>query len=429
MQNNQNYQDNQNQMNQNQMNQNQNQMNQNQNNDNYHVSEPPINDVNTYEEVEYVSTFEELNLKDEILRGIYSCGFERPSEIQKRGIIPILKGRDVIAQAQSGMGKTATFCISVLQKIDETARRTQAVIIAHTRELAYQIENVISSLGSSTKVTYCLSTRGIRVRDNINTLRSKPHIVIGTPGRMFDMIKKGALDTTGIKLLVVDEADEMLSRGFREQIYDIFKRLPTEVIQVALFSATMSQEFFDVTQNFMRKPVKILVKTDELTLEGIKQFYINLERQEYKFETLIDLYSLCTISQSIVYCNSKRMVDELSRRMRERNFVVASIHGEMSPVERQETMTDFRKGSSRVLIATDLMARGIDVQQVSVVINYDIPSKIESYLHRIGRSGRYGRKGVAINFVTYYDERRLRDIEKYYSTQIDEMPSDISNLL
>jgi len=427
----------QNQSDQNQSNQNQSNQNGNsyqsgygrsRNNDNYNVSLPPENDVNTYENVESVNTFEELNLKDNILHGIYSYGFERPSSIQQRGIIPIIKGKDVIAQAQSGMGKTATFCISVLQKVDENVPKTQALILAHTRELAHQIEGVITTLGSFTNFKYCLTVRGIRVRDNIETLRNNPHIVIGTPGRTFDMIKKGALDTTGIQLLVVDEADEMLSRGFQEQLYDIFQRLP-DTIQVALFSATMSQGFFDITQNFMRNPVKILVKTDELTLEGIRQFYIDLERQEYKFETLIDIYSICTISQSIVYCNSKRMVDELSRRMRERNFVVASIHGEMAPSERQETMSEFRNGGSRVLIATDLMARGIDVQQVSIVINYDIPTKIESYLHRIGRSGRYGRKGIAINFVTYYDKRRLTDIERYYSTKIEEMPNDISNLI
>ena len=387
-----------------------------------------VSDTSTQHEVMVYGTFEDMNLREEILHGIYAYGFERPSAIQQRGIIPIVQGHDVIAQAQSGMGKTATFCIGILQRIDIQSQTTQAIIIAHTRELAFQIESVIRALAQHTDIKFSLSVRGVPVRDNINELRQNPHIVIGTPGRINDMIGKYALNTETVRILVVDEADEMLSQGFKDQLYNIFTKLPKEV-QVGLFSATMREGFFELTNNFMRDPVKILVKNDELTLEGIRQFYINLERNDYKFDTLCDLYNVLTISQSIVYCNSRRLVEELAYRMRERNFTVACIHGEMSSREREETMAGFRNGANRVLIATDLMARGIDVQQVSVVINYDIPRNIDNYIHRIGRSGRYGRKGVAINFVTYYDQRRLQEIERFYSTTIDEMPQDVSNLI
>ena len=247
---------------------------------------------------EVIDNFDNMDLKENLLRGIYSLGFEKPSYIQQRGIKPIVEGRDIIAQSQSGTGKTATFSIGSLQLLDENQKETQILIIAPTRELALQIYNVVSDLSLHMDITHACIIGGTSIRDNIEILSKKPQIVIGTSGRLYDMIYKSRLYTKYIKLLVIDEADEMLSKGFEEQIKNIFKCLPND-IQVALFSATMSQGFFDITQNFMRNPVKILVKTDELTLEGIRQFYIDLERQEYKFETLIDIYSICTISQSI----------------------------------------------------------------------------------------------------------------------------------
>lgn len=373
-------------------------------------------------------SFEDMGLRERILRGIYAYGFEHPSRIQQQGIIPILDRNDVIAQAQSGMGKTATFCIGILQLIDDRVSRTQAIILAHTRELAFQIDAVIRQLGKYTKTRYCLSIKGIPVSENINTLRRNPHIVIGTPGRMYDMIRKKALRTDGLKILVIDEADEMLSKGFQEQIYDIFQSLPND-IQVTLFSATMPEEFFQLTGEFMRSPVKILVKKEELTLDGIKQYYINVDKNEYKYEVLRDLYNLLTIHQSIVYCNSRKMVEDLYYRLTEENFAISYIHGDMTPHEREQAMVNFRNANTRVLISTDLLSRGIDVQHVSVVINYDIPNNVDNYLHRIGRSGRYGRKGVAINFMTYYDRKKLTDIENHYKIEIGEMPNDVSCLI
>jgi translation initiation factor 4A len=354
-----------------------------------------------------INSFEDLDIDKDILRGVFSYGFENPSPIQKKGIVPFLKGRDVIAQAQSGTGKTATFCLGVLGNLDIKSLTTQALVLAHTRELALQINNVFTQIGSYLKPTINVSIKGLSINDNINELKANPQIVIGTPGRVLDMINKRGLNVRTLKMLVMDEADEMLSHGFIDQVKDIFRLMP-EDIQVGLFSATMPDEFFEVTKKFMRDPVRILVKSEQLTLEGINQYYIDVEKNQYKFETLCELYSILTINQSIIYCNNKKVVDDLTFKMRKEGFTVSYIHSNMLPKEREETMSEFRNGKTRVLISTDLLARGIDVQQVSVVINYDVPSNIESYLHRIGRSGRFGRKGVAINFATFYDPENIQ---------------------
>jgi len=259
-------------------------------------------------------------------------------------------------------------------------------------------------------------------------LRKGAQIVVGTPGRVNDMINRNALRLEKLRIFILDEADEMLSRGFKDQIYDVFQYLPSEV-QVCLFSATMPNEILNITKRFMRKPVKILVKKEQLTLDGIKQFYVAVEKEEWKLDTLCDLYETLTITQAIIYCNTRRKVEWLMEKMTQRDFTVSAMHGEMEMRDRQLIMKEFRSGSSRVLITTDLLARGIDVQQVSLVINYDLPTNRENYIHRIGRSGRFGRKGVAINFVTQEDVRSLREIEQFYNTQIEEMPMDVSELM
>lgn len=266
------------------------------------------------------------------------------------------------------------------------------------------------------------------MRNDISILQDGVHVVVGTPGRIWDMLGRNAIRTEHVQLFVLDEADEMLSRGFRDQIYEVFRFMPGKV-QVALFSATMPMEVLEVSQRFMRDPVRILVKRDELTLEGIKQFYVAVEKEEWKFGTLCDLYETLTITQAIIYCNTRRKVDWLTEKMRGKDFTVSAMHGDMDQKERETIMREFRSGSSRVLITTDLLARGIDVQHVSLVINYDLPTNRENYIHRIGRGGRFGRKGVAINFLTQGDARYLRDIEQFYSTHIEEMPMDLADLI
>jgi translation initiation factor 4A len=377
---------------------------------------------------EVVETFDDMNLKEALLRGIYAYGFEAPSAIQKRGIKPVITGRDTIAQAQSGTGKTATFVISALQLINEDIRECQVLVLAPTRELAQQIHKVSICLGDyMTNVTSHACVGGTAVRDDIRVLQTGVQLVVGTPGRVNDMINRKSLKLDNLKLFCLDEADEMLSRGFKDQIYDVFQYLPSSV-QVCLFSATMPNEILTITSSFMRDPVKILVKKEQLTLDGIKQFYVQCE-EEYKLDTLCDLYEHLTITQAIIYCNKRHQVDWLTDMMGQRQFTVSAMHGQMEQSERELIMKEFRSGSSRVLIATDLLARGIDVQQVSLVINYDIPTNRENYIHRIGRSGRFGRKGVAINFVSKDDVRALREIEKFYNTKVEEMPMDVAELM
>jgi len=377
---------------------------------------------------EVCENFDDMELKEELLRGIYAYGFEKPSAIQQRAIVPCIKGFDVIAQAQSGTGKTATFAVSILQKIDTSLRECQALILAPTRELAQQIQKVVMALGDYMGAQCHACIGGTSVREDMRKLDIGQHIVVGTPGRVFDMISRKVLRTTDIKQFVLDEADEMLSRGFKDQIYDVFRHLNSE-IQVNLFSATVPVEVLEVTTRFMRDPVRILVKKEELTLEGIRQFYVSVEREEWKLDTLCDLYETLTITQAVIFCNTRRKVDWLTEKMHQRDFTVSAMHGDMDQKERDVIMREFRSGSSRVLITTDLLARGIDVQQVSLVINYDLPTNRENYIHRIGRGGRFGRKGVAINFVTDDDKRTLQDIEKFYNTQIDEMPMNVADLI
>jgi len=377
---------------------------------------------------EAIEAFDHMDLPEDLLRGIFAYGFEKPSAIQQRAIKPTILGRDLIAQAQSGTGKTATFVIGTLAKLDPKTRQCQSLILAPTRELAQQIQKVVIALGDYMDIQVHACVGGTAVRDDIRTLQTGVHVVVGTPGRVYDMINRRALRLDNINQFFLDEADEMLSRGFKDQIYDIFKFLP-ETVQVCLFSATMPLDVLEVTQRFMREPVRILVKKDELTLEGIKQFYVAVEREEWKLDTLCDLYETLTITQAIIYCNTRRKVDWLREQMQERDFTVSCMHGDMDQRERDLIMREFRSGSSRVLITTDLLARGIDVQQVSLVINFDLPTNRENYIHRIGRSGRFGRKGVAINFLTEGDVRYLRDIEQFYTTEITEMPMNVADLI
>ncbi|GME90664.1 unnamed protein product [[Candida] boidinii] len=382
----------------------------------------------TTKNVPVVATFEEMNLKDDLIRGIYGYGFEAPSAIQSRAIMQIISGRDTIAQAQSGTGKTATFSIGMLEVIDTRRRDTQALVLSPTRELAVQIQSVIKALGDYMNVQCHACVGGKSVGEDTKALTKGQNIVSGTPGRVLDVIKRRNLSTRGIKMLVLDEADELLSKGFQEQIYEIYRYLPPGT-QVVVVSATLPMDVLAMTKKFMNDPIKILVKRDEITLEGIRQFFVQVEKEDWKFDTLCDLYDSLTITQAVIFCNTKKKVDWLTENLRKANFTVVAMHGDMKQDERDKIMNEFRLGNSRVLISTDVWARGIDVQQVSLVINYDLPFDRENYVHRIGRSGRFGRKGVAINFVTNEDIQQLHDIEQYYSIQIDEMPVNLNDIL
>ena len=379
-------------------------------------------DIHTWED-------DHIELKNKLLRGIYAYGFENPSIIQKKAIVPMINKHDMIAQAQSGTGKTGAFTISTLQLIDETKNETQAIILAPTRPLARQIKTVFTNIGRMMKINVHLLIGGTKTENDISILsKITPHIIVGCPGRIHDMIRRRHVKTNNIKILVIDEADEMFSAGFKDQIYKIFQYMNND-IQVCLFSATVPSELHRLSNKFIRNPIKILVKREELTLKGIAQFYINLNNDEHKYETLKDLFSGLAITQVIIYCNSINRVENLFDAMYNDKFPVERIHGSMGEEERKSVFQKFKSGDCRVLLSTNLLARGIDIQQVSIVINFDIPKSVHTYLHRIGRSGRWGRKGVGINFVTKRDIQKMNEIKRFYSTTIDEMPMDYSSFL
>ena len=376
-------------------------------------------------EVTTIESWEDLNARPELLRGIYAYGFEKPSPIQTKAIIPLFNKKDLIAQAQSGTGKTGCFTIGVLQRLDMNINKPQALVMAPTRELAQQTKNVFDSIGKLYKnLTTQLLIGGTSTEEDTAKLENNPpHIVIGCPGRVHDMMRRKKLKTKELKMIVLDEADEMLSQGFKEQVYNIFQFLHKD-IQVALFSATLPESLNTLTDKFMRDPVRVLVKSEQLTLEGISQHFVALENDDQKYDTLKDLYGIFSLSQCIIYCNSVKRVQDLYDAMLEDNFPVCQIHSSMSKEERHNSFREFSSGNMRVLISSNVTARGIDIQQVSTVINFDIPKCVHTYLHRIGRSGRWGRKGVGINFVTRRDTKNMREIEQHYHTQITELPAN-----
>lgn len=377
-----------------------------------------------------IKSWDELEIDQNILRGIYGMGYENPSPIQQRAIKPITMGRDIVAQAQSGTGKTATFAIGALSRVDFTLKKTQVLILSPTKELTIQTSSVIEKIGSmvpnlNIENMYGGMTSGSNSNRFLNTTR--PQIICGCPGKVFDMLRRNTLNTSHIKLVIMDEVDEMLSTGFKDQVYNIFQFM-NEDIQVALFSATMPPNIDSIINQIVRNPVRILVKSEMLTLEGIRQFYVAVDDDGQKYETLKHLFSYLSVSQCIIYCNSVKRVCDLYDAMIQDKFPVCCIHSSMTKEERFQSFTEFKNGSSRVLISTNVTSRGIDIQQVSTVINFDVPHCIDNYLHRIGRSGRWGRKGVGINFVTRRDIDQLRRIEQHYDSQINEMPEDITFL-
>jgi translation initiation factor 4A len=353
-------------------------------------------DIVTYD------SFEQMNLNMSLLRGVYGYGFNNPSPIQQKAIVPLTEGRDIIAQAQSGTGKTGAFSLGLLNSIDISSLVCQGLIIAPTRELAGQIGKVVSDIGYDMNVKCHICIGGTDWREDVRILEGGVHVVVGTPG-----LKK---------------------EGFMDLIYDIFQELDKNV-QIGLFSATIPPEVLTLTKKFMKNPSKIIVKAENLTLEGIRQFYIDIQKEEWKFDTLCDLYNDISVSTSIIFCRTKKIAQWLANNMRKNDFSVTVVYGGLDQVERDRITNEFRAGKSRVLITTDLMARGIDIQHVSIVINYDLPKEIELYLHRVGRSGRFGRKGLAINFTTKDDIKTLHDIEKFYNTQIEEFSLDCFKLI
>ncbi|CUV07382.1 unnamed protein product [Cryptosporidium hominis] len=384
---------------------------------------------NSSEECKVYNTFEEMGLKDNLLRGIYSYGFEFPSAIQRRAIVPIIQGRDTIIQSQSGTGKTCVFSVGALEICSKSKENVPMVLIlSPTRELAEQSEKVCTSIGDYLDIRTHSCIGGKKLKDDIKAFNSGVSIISGTPGRVLQMIEQGYLSTKKIKLLIIDEADEMFDYGFKTQVYDIYKYLPPR-IQTVLVSATLPDDILVMAQKFMRNPLQILVPKEEVSLDKIRQYHVQVEEEKWKFETLCDLYDTLTVTQSIIFCNTKNKVEWLSKKMMENHFTVSFVHGDLPQVTREEILREFREGKTRVLITTDLWGRGIDVQQVNLVVNYDLPINKELYIHRIGRSGRFGRSGIAINLITKEDESMLSLLERFYSIKISKLPGNVKNLL
>lgn len=365
-------------------------------------------------------SFEELNLKENLLRGIYAYGFEAPSRIQSYAIPYMIKKNDIIAQSQSGTGKTGAFTIGILNVIDETKKYPQAIIMCNTHELAVQIHSVIHELGKYLEVNSGLLIGGIPISKNIEDAK-RCQVLVGTPGRIRDLMERGSFDTNLLKLLVIDEADELLKQEFLEQTKYIITEM-SQGTQICIFSATMPLETLQVTKYFMTDPIKILVKREKLSLDLINQYYVDVLQEQNKFETLEDLYGKLSINQCIIYVNSIKKADTLKEQLTEHMHAAEVIHSKLDNKTRMDLMARFRRGEFRVLISTDLICRGIDIQHINYVINYDIPFNVESYLHRIGRSGRFGKKGIAINFVTRRDIYNMRNIERYYQIRIEPLP-------
>jgi translation initiation factor 4A len=383
----------------------------------------------TYDSSYEFNSWDELEITPDLLRGIYAYGFETPSPIQKKAIIPLIMKKDIIGQAQSGTGKTATFTIGALSNVNLEDKNVQVIVLSPTRELSVQTANVFKGIGSMMNgLKVQLLVGGNSIDDDVENLKKNtPHVIVGCPGRVYDMIRRNAFSAKKIGLVILDEADEMFSTGFKDQVYNIFQYFNNN-IQVALFSATLPSYIYSITSKLMRDPVRISVKAEQLTLEGISQYFVAVEDDKQKYATLKDLYSFISVSQCIIYCNSVKRVSDLYDAMMEDGFPVCRIHSGMEKTERDNAFSDFRTGKFRVLISSNVTSRGIDIQQVSVVINFDISKCVNNYLHRIGRSGRWGRKGVAINLITRRDILKMKEIEAHYSTQIKEMPNTLDKL-
>jgi len=389
----------------------------------------PVSDVEFLaEEITTYKSFDDMDLPEQILRGVYGNGFEKPSPIQQKGIMPIKSGRDILAQAQSGTGKTGTFTIGSLCRMDPALRKVQVLVLAPVRELAQQIEGVVKKISVHMGISVYSATGGTPLREDIRAIEKGCQYLIGTPGRIFDLMNRNVLSRDNIRVLIFDEADQMLEDRFKEQVMCILQKGFPKETQVALFSATMDQDVLDVANKILQNPVRILVAANEVPLDGITQYCIPLEKEEWKLEVLSDLYQQLNISQALIYCNKRQRADWLAEKMSQQGFPLSVIHGEMDVEERKKRMDDFRKGAVRVMISTDMLARGIDVQQVSLVINYELPVQKENYVHRIGRAGRFGRKGVTINLISPEEKRALAEIEEYWGIKVETLPNDLSKI-
>ena len=365
--------------------------------------------------------FEELGLLPEILRGIEEMGFEEATPIQSQAIPVVMSGSDVIGQAQTGTGKTAAFGIPMLQNMDSELKKTQALILSPTRELAIQVAEELRNLSKYMHGVKILPVYGGQdISKQIRSLKGGIQVIVGTPGRVMDHLRRKTIRCEDVRMIVLDEADEMLNMGFREDIETILEYIPEER-QTVLFSATMPKPILEITRKYQKDAVTIKVVKKELTVSNIEQYYYDVKRKD-KTEVLTRLLDYYNPKGSIVFCNTKRMVDELSHELTMRGYFAEGLHGDMKQAQRDRVMANFRTGKTDILIATDVAARGLDIDYVEAVFNYDIPQDDEYYVHRIGRTGRAGRAGKAFSFVRGKEVYKLKDIMRYCKTKIFAQP-------
>ncbi len=368
--------------------------------------------------------FDKLVLNKDILKGLYLNGFNAPSSIQIKGIESIHSGKDCIIQSQSGTGKTATFLIGILNILNNNPTN-KILILTPTRELANQVHTVASNIIKYSNYTISLCTGGTDFKMHTTD------IIIGTIGRILHMIELNKLPISNITNFVIDEADSMTNEKDCAELHKLINKVP-HTAQKVLISATLTPSVFKVTDKIMINPIKILLKNADVAVELISQFYIDVEQEEYKFDVFIDIYNLISTTQAIIFCNTIRKVEWLAEQLKAQNFPITTIHGKMTPQERNNIVQEFRDGKTRLLLTTDLLARGIDVQQVNLVICFDMPPDKETYIHRIGRCGRFNKKGVSISFIKMVDNNELRLLnmmKNTYKINIKEMPENIDEFL
>jgi ATP-dependent RNA helicase DDX6/DHH1 len=372
------------------------------------------------------NSFEDFYLKRELLMGIFEKGYEKPSPIQEETIPIALAGRDILARAKNGTGKTAAFVIPCLEKVDPAKNTLQVLVLVPTRELALQTSQVTKELGKHLKVEVMVTTGGTSLKDDIMRLYNPVHILVATPGRVLDLANKGVANLSNCGLFVMDEADKLLSPEFQPLIEQVINFLPAER-QILLFSATFPITVKEFRDKFLKRPYEINLM-EQLTLKGVSQYYAFVEERQ-KIHCLNTLFSKLQINQSIIFCNSVNRVELLAKKITELGYSCFYIHAKMLQAHRNRVFHDFRNGGCRNLVCSDLFTRGIDIQAVNVVINFDFPKNSETYLHRIGRSGRFGHLGLAINFVTYDDRFNLYKIEQELGTEIKPIPPQIEPAL
>lgn len=375
------------------------------------------------------NSFESLKLNEDLLKGVYLYGFTQPSSIQIKGINSINTGKDCILQSQSGTGKTATYLLGVMNRL-ELNSGCNGIIITPTRELAQQVYEVATSLSKYTEYKIVKCVGGCDLQSNKQDLKTAT-MVIGTLGRIHHMVTEKKLNIHKLKFIVLDEADELLEDGINDKLQMVFDKAPCG-IQTILISATMSQNLFHVSKILVHDPIKVLLRNSEIAVDLITQFYLDVETEQYKLDTLLDIYNLISTSQAIIFCNTIRKVEWLEQNLKQNNFAITTIHSNMTQSERDVVVKDFRDGKTRLLLTTDLLSRGIDIPQVNMVVNYDLPPNKETYIHRIGRCGRFDKKGVSITMVKMSDQCDVKTFNKmkhFYRINIQEMPNDLKEFL